>query len=107
MTVKEFIESKYRSLGGMAPTHEVETVVIASKLDPDAPLTSETLATAERAFVKRIPEVHLQPTSISELGVSISRAGQDALRLYYRTKCRELGIENLLDGADRPKVTIY
>ena len=107
MTVKEFIESKYRSLGGMVPAHEVETVVIASELSPDTSLTSETLSAVERAFVKRIPEVLLQPTSISELGVSISRAEQEALRLYYRTKCRELGLENILDGADKPKVTIY
>lgn len=74
---------------------------------PDAALTRETLRIAERAFVQRIPEMLLQPTSVSELGVSISRAGADALRAYYRAKCRELGLENLLDASERPRVTIY
>ena len=107
MTVKEFIAKKYQSFGGVAPEHEIEAVVLAGELDPDAALTRETLMIAERAFVQRIPEMLLQPTSVSELGVSISRAGQDALRVYYRAKCRELGLENLLDASERPKVTIY
>lgn len=107
MTVKEFIAKKYQSFGGVAPEHEVEAVVLSGELDPDAALTRETLLIAERAFVQRIPEMLLQPTSVSELGVSISRAGQDALRVYYCAKCRELGLENLLDASERPKVTIY
>lgn len=107
MTVKEFITKRYQSFGGVAPEHEIEAVVLAGELDPDANLTRETLLIAERAFVQRIPEMLLQPTSVSELGVSISRAGQDALRIYYRAKCRELGLENLLDASERPKVTIY
>lgn len=107
MTVKEFITKRYQSFGGVAPEHEIEAVVLAGELDPDANLTRETLLIAERAFVQRIPEMLLQPTSVSELGVSISRAGQDALRVYYRAKCRELGLENLLDASERPKVTIY
>ena len=107
MTVKEFIAKKYQSFGGVAPEHEIEAVVLAGELAPDADLTRETLLIAERAFVQRIPEMLLQPTSVSELGVSISRAGQDALRAYYRAKCRELGLENLLDASERPKVTIY
>lgn len=107
MTVKEFITKRYQSFGGVAPEHEIEAVVLAGELDPDANLTRETLMIAERAFVQRIPEMLLQPTSVSELGVSISRAGQDALRVYYRAKCRELGLENLLDASERPKVTIY
>ena len=107
MTVKEFIAKKYQSFGGVAPEHEIEAVILAGELAPDADLTRETLRMAERAFVQRIPEMLLQPTSVSELGVSISRAGQDALRIYYRAKCRELGLENLLDASERPKVTIY
>ena len=107
MTVKEFITKRYQSFGGVAPEHEIEAVVLAGELDPDANLTRETLMIAERAFVQRIPEMLLQPTSVSELGVSISRAGADALRAYYRAKCRELGLENLLDASERPKVTIY
>lgn len=107
MTVKEFITKRYQSFGGVAPEHEIEAVVLAGELDPDANLTRETLMIAERAFVQRIPEMLLQPTSVSELGVSISRAGQDALRVYYRAKCRELGLENLLDASERPRVTIY
>lgn len=107
MTVKEFITKRYQSFGGVAPEHEIEAVVLAGELDPDANLTRETLMIAERAFVQRIPEMLLQPTSVSELGVSISRAGADALRAYYRAKCRELGLENLLDASERPRVTIY
>lgn len=107
MTIKEFITKRYQSFGGVAPEHEIEAVVLAGELDPDANLTRETLLIAERAFVQRIPEMLLQPTSISELGVSISRAGADALRVYYRAKCRELGLENLLDASERPRVTIY
>lgn len=107
MTVKEFITKRYQSFGGVAPEHEIEAVVLAGELDPNANLTRETLMIAERAFVQRIPEMLLQPTSVSELGVSISRAGQDALRIYYRAKCRELGLENLLDASERPRVTIY
>ena len=107
MTVKEFITKRYQSFGGVAPDHEIEAVVLAGELDPDANLTRETLMIAERAVVQRIPEMLLQPTSVSELGVSIPRAGQDALRVYYRAKCRELGLGNLLDASERPKVTIY
>lgn len=107
MTIKEFITKRYQSFGGVVPEHEVEAVVLAGELDPDANLTRETLMIAERAFVQRIPEMLLQPTSVSELGVSISRAGADALRAYYRAKCRELGLENLLDASERPRVTIY
>lgn len=107
MTIREYLHSKYSSFGVTGFDSELEAVLVSGGLTADATLDSATMRSVEVAFVKRVPELLLLPTSISELGVSVSRAGTDALRLYYSTKCSELGLENLLEKEKKPKVTIY
>lgn len=54
------------------------------------------------AIVKSIPSLLLFPQSISEGGMSISRAQTDDIKAYYHLKCKEYGIKDEL--SNRPKV---
>lgn len=105
MTIKEYLHHKYSSLGLAGYEAELEEVMVLGSLNPDATLDSSTMRRAERAFVERIPELLLHPSSVSELGVSISRAGVDSLKAYYSTKCKQLGIKDVL--TESSKVRIY
>lgn len=107
MTIKEYLHTKYSSFGVTGFDGELEAVMASGAFSDDTELTKANMRSVEVAFVKRVPELLLLPTSISELGVSVSRAGTDALRLYYSAKCHELGLENLLEKEKKPRVTIY
>lgn len=107
MTIREYITQKYASFGVANASAEVEAVLSSIDQGADEALNSSTIRDVEVAFVRRVPDLLLYPTSVSELGVSISRAGVDALRAYYKAKCAELGIEDLLDKPARPRVSIY
>lgn len=102
MTVREYITNRFISFGAMNYEAEVEGVVVSGGLSPDATLSKDNFRAVEVAFVRRIPDLLLLPTSVSELGVSISRASADSLRQYYSIKCKEYGIKDEL--SDKPKV---
>ena len=101
MTIKEYIASKFASFGITGYEGELEAALVG--LDPAVALDSSTLPHAEAAFVKRIPELLLRPSSVSELGISISFASKADLRAYYALKCKELGLKDEL-STDKAKV---
>lgn len=94
MTIGEFIRSKYRDWGVVCT--DADLIFPGVCISPDDRLTSKNIIEVERALLGRIPELLLMPQSVSELGVSISRASREAIMTYYRYKCKELGVPDKL-----------
>lgn len=94
MTIREFIRAKYQSWG--VSWSEAYLILPDASINVEEDITSANLRRVERALVQRLPELLLMPTSVSELGVSISRASRDAIEAYYSYKCRELGLSDEL-----------
>lgn len=101
MTVREYIAGKFASFGLTGYESDLEATLVA--LDAEEELSEKNIRKAEAAFVKRVPEFLLRPSSISELGVSISYASKADLRAYYALKCKELGLRDEL-STDKAKV---
>lgn len=101
MTVREYIAGKFASFGLTDYDVDIEATLVA--LIPDETISESNIRKAEVAFVKRVPELLLRPSSISELGVSVSYASKADLRAYYALKCKELGLRDEL-STDKAKV---
>ena len=69
MTAVDYLRAKYQAMGIYASDEWLKTVV---------------------------PELLLMPTSVSELGVSISRASRESIEKYYRMECSRLGLVDRL-----------
>lgn len=94
MTIGAFIQAKYKSWG--IATSEAELIFPEACINLEDRIDSTNIRAVERALLGKIPELLLLPSSVSELGVSISRANRDAILAYYRYKCRELGVRDVL-----------
>lgn len=92
MLVSDYISQKMASLG---LTSSEADILDMGLLGSDE-LTAENLQSAQIAFVKFIPSILIRPTSISEGGVSISRAQRQDIEAFYKSECSRLGIENVL-----------
>lgn len=68
----------------------------------DYQVTSENQDELYRLFVTKIPQILLRPTSVSEGGVSISRATKSDVEAFYANECKRLGLKDEL--TKKPKV---
>lgn len=101
MTPIEYLRSKYQAMGVSLSDEYIKTLLIG-KCAMLNEMTAGDKDAVHRMFVESLPEFLLMPTSVSELGVSISRASSEAIEKYYQMECRRLGIPNRL--APQPKV---
>lgn len=65
-------------------------------LDAYQDVTESNRSEVYAAFVTYIPSLLLRPSSISEGGVSMSRAQRDDIVTFYSCECKRLGIRNEL-----------
>lgn len=96
MTLRSYIEGRYSSVGHQLGEAALLSVLSHSSIGAEDEIVLENALEAEKLFVESLPEILLFPTSVSELGVSISRTQRRDLEAYYRYKCRKLGIPDRL-----------
>lgn len=101
MTILEYILEKYRAMGVNLSEAYVQTL-LAGKVNMHEDVYTYGGDRAHRVFIESLPEFLLMPSSVSELGVSISRSSHEAVEKYYRMECRRLGIQDIL--SERPTV---
>lgn len=104
MTPQKYIQEKYRAMGVSLSDGYVSSLLVGKGLSPsDDTCFSEAggVERVHRAFVESLPEFLLMPSSVSELGVSISRASKDDIAKYYRLECRRLGLPDMLSEPPR------
>nr|WP_311470149.1 DUF6706 family protein [uncultured Porphyromonas sp.] len=99
MTILEYILEKYKAMGVALSESYVQTLLVG-KVNMHEDVYTYGGARAHRIFVESLPEFLLMPSSVSELGVSISRSSREAVEKYYRMECRRLGITDAL--TERP-----
>lgn len=100
MTKRDYMLQRFASVG-MTLT-EADLVDMEIK-DVDEDVTSENQKELYIAFIKSIPMMLLRSTSISEGGVSISRANKEDIKDFYSNECKRLGLKNELPQP-KPKV---
>lgn len=97
MTYREYIKAVTAGFG--ASSADVDVILVnQSKLIPNPDAGVDPL-TAKKALCKEFATFLPMASSISEGGYSISW-NMDAIRLWYKATCRELGIEDVT----KPKV---
>lgn len=97
MKVSDYIKGKYADMGISMSDTGILGVIISSNLNPEESVSSDNFRDIEIAFIKSIPEIILRPQSISELGVSISRASTEDIIAYYRSQCRKYSIKDEIE----------
>ncbi len=102
MTVKEYIASKYQTIGFQISEADCLEISLNFDLDLDSEVSKNNIVKIQKAYVSSIPAILLSPSSISEGGVSISRAQRSDIEKYYSLQCKKLGIKNEL--IKKPKV---
>ncbi len=88
------------------PQDFFSSVAVKRGLDGDGECTKEMMASPEfkGAVADCLRQVIVYPSSVSEGGVSISKADRDDLLLVANRLYREIGEEPI---GERPKVTFY
>lgn len=95
MTILEYILEKYRAMGVNLSEGYVRTLLIG-KVNIHEDVYAYGGERVHRVFVESLPEFLLMPSSVSELGVSISRSSRESVEKYYRMECKRLGIPDIL-----------
>lgn len=91
MTIAEYISQKFASLGLVSSEADLMDMGLFNSSEN---LTVQNKDSVHLAFVKHIPSLLLRPASVSEGGVSISRAQRQDIEAYYSAECKKLGIRN-------------
>ena len=93
MTISEYISQKFASLGLVL--NEADLVDMGL-WEPSKEVTETNKDEVQQAFVLFIPSLLLRPASVTEGGVTISRAQRSDIEAYYSTECKRLGLRNEL-----------
>lgn len=92
MTIREYISQKFASLGLVLS----EADLVDMGVSPDDEITEFNKTEVQEAFVCFIPSMLVRPQSISEGGVSITRAQRQDIESYYKSECKRLGLYDTL-----------
>jgi hypothetical protein len=98
MTKKNYISQRFSSVGLRLTEADLIDLNIT---DIDADVNSENQNELYALFVSKIPQMLLRPASISEGGISITRANKTDIEAFYSSECNRLGLKNELV---KPKV---
>jgi len=93
MTIFEYISQQFTSLGLVLNEADCVNMGIWNFAQE---LTEVNQPETFESFVVYIPTLLLRPASISEGGVSITRAQKSDIEAYYSIQCKRLGIKDLL-----------
>lgn len=91
MTVRQYIEDKFRALG--LTDAQMSDFVLATELSPDAEYDAENADIVGRAMIDVVAESLLTPytQSVSESGFSVTY-NRDNLSKYYMYLCKKYGV---------------
>lgn len=103
MKISDYIKGKYSDMGISISEAGLLSIIVGAELNPEESVSPSNFRDVEIAFIRSIPDIILRPRSISELGVSISRASTDDIIAYYRSQCRKYSIEDEIKET-KPKV---
>ena len=103
MKISEYIVRQFEDFGMRLSEAAVLEFVNKNKLEADAEVSKSNFRSVHVATVKFVPRLLIMPQSISEGGVSISKASREAILDWYRMQCKEYGIKDEL--SKRPTVT--
>ncbi|TXD47342.1 DUF6706 family protein [Polaribacter sp. IC073] len=99
MTKRNYIKQKFASVGILLSEADFVDFNIS---DIESEVDSEGQKQLYALFILKIPSLLLRPSSISEGGVSISRASKADIEAFYSNECKRLGLKNEL--VLKPKV---
>jgi hypothetical protein len=102
MTCSEYIRQTFADFGVRLSDASLLGIAARGGLDPDAAVDPSDLIATDVAVVRAVPLLLLAPSSVSEGGLSVSRADRESILRWYSLRCRELGLEDVL--SDRPAV---
>ncbi|MDO5106030.1 DUF6706 family protein [Capnocytophaga sp.] len=100
MTKRQYILQRFASVGMQLTEADIADMQITNV---DDEVTAENQQALYVSFIKFIPMMLLRPTSITEGGVSISRANKGDIEAFYANECNRLGLKNEL-STPKPKV---
>ncbi len=98
MTIGEFITGRFISFG--VRLSEADLLEMCISLDVSAAVDASNLRSVNIAICKFMPSLLARPSSMSEGGVSNSW-DKNAMKEYYKTLCKELGLPNSLQPSVR------
>lgn len=99
MTARDYMLQRFASVG-MTLT---EADIVDMNISGDEEVTRENQEKMYKSFIKFIPMMLLRPASITEGGVSISRASEKDIVAFYSNECKRLGLKDEL-SKPKPKV---
>lgn len=95
MTAIDYIREKYQAMGYPISEGYAKTLTLG-KCHMLEDISAKDAESMERLFVETLPEFLLMPSSMSELGVSISHTSKENIEKFYKMKCKQLGIPDML-----------
>lgn len=102
MNVSDYIRQTFLDFGVHLSDASVLRIALIMGINTDDVIVRGNIRGVDMAIVKSIPSLLLFPQSISEGGMSISRAQAGDIKAYYHLKCKEYGIKDEL--SNRPGV---
>lgn len=103
MTISEYIKGQFEDFGMRLSDASVLEITLKNSLTASAEVSDSNFKEVDVATVKAVPKLLAMPQSVTEGGMTISKATQDSIAEWYRMRCKELGIKDLL--TKRPRVT--
>lgn len=103
MTIEEYIKDKIQKFGiFQVSDSDILDICEANSFVASKDVITYSLRQREIAIVRYAPQLLLSLDSITEDGFAASRANTESrIKSYVASKCRELGIEDLLNGKSR------
>lgn len=93
MTIFEYISQQFASLGLVLNEADCVNMGLWNHSEQ---LTESNQPEIYTSFVQYLPSILLRPTSVSEGGVSITRAQKADIEVFYNAECANLGIRNVM-----------
>lgn len=100
MNIGEYMSQRFASLGVVLSDADLLDMGVIDRSDELD--SQEKITDAYIKFISSLGMILLRPDSISEGGVSISRAKRDDILLFYEGQCKRLGLTPVI--SNRPKV---
>ena len=98
MTIKEYISQRFASLG--LAFSEVDLVDMGL-FSSDEEITETNIDSVRIKFTTWLPSLLTRPQSVSEGGLSISRAQASDIEKFYKSECKKLGINPVIGAKIR------
>lgn len=104
-TIKEVLKVRLKSLNFLVSEAELDVYLIEAGVDGELVFTASALTDFKRVLHSVIPQLLLMP-NVSEGGFSVQR-DVEAIKTYYATLCKDLGLPNAFDITVNDRSSIW